>query len=58
MKNVYCVNCGTNLEWWLKRNKRNKVYRDDADDLYCTKKCFKEYAGNQSLKEITKVENL
>lgn len=48
-----CDNCGTDLTWWINQNKRNKIYRDDADDLFCTKKCFREHKI-ESIEDVTK----
>ena len=35
-----CANCGTDLEWWLKQSKRNKVYLYPSDEAVCSKKCI------------------
>jgi len=51
-----CVNCGTDLLWHKKQSKKNKVYIDLAEDMYCSKKCFKEYQLEKPLTEIKKVE--
>ncbi len=37
-----CAECGTDLEWWVKEKKK-KVYWIDNDDMFCSRKCFKEY---------------
>jgi hypothetical protein len=43
-KNERCCSCGTDLEWWLKELKRNRVYRTPADEYFCTMRCLKEYS--------------
>jgi len=37
-----CANCGTVLSWWIKDG-RHKVYLNDANECFCSKKCFREY---------------
>ncbi len=49
-----CANCGTNLYWW-KTVKHKKVWVDNADEMYCSKKCFHE-CNNPTLKEVKEVE--
>jgi len=49
-EDVLCANCGTDLRWW-QVTKHKKVYIDNADELYCSKKCFIELQ-KPTLKEI------
>ena len=49
-----CTNCGIALYWW-KIEKKKKVYVDNAMDMYCSKKCFKEYQKRQTLKEVIEI---
>ena len=51
-KNELCVNCGTDLEWWV-NTKNKKIYIDEADQLYCSKKCVREYQKRESVREAT-----
>lgn len=46
-----CAECGTDLKWWLKQRKRNKVYLHPSDDAFCSKKCVHDY-DDSSLYEI------
>ena len=52
---VHCVNCGTDLGWWVEQSKRNKVYIDEAEDFYCSKRCFCEYY-RQTLKTLKQIK--
>ncbi len=48
----YCSECGTDLEWWHYALKK-KVYRIQNDDMFCSKKCFREYSLTfWNLKEV------
>jgi hypothetical protein len=38
----FCEECGTDLEWWI-RVKKKKAFWIDNDDMFCSRKCFKDY---------------
>lgn len=42
-ENDMCANCGTIIEYWLKRGHR--AYLLTNGDYHCSKKCIKETCG-------------
>jgi hypothetical protein len=52
LKGSLCAECGTDLEWWV-NTKKKKAFWIDNGDLFCSKKCVKDYSLSYwNLKEI------